>query len=359
MDTAAGSGFLTPNLDVCDDGFGYKGFDYLSELTFINVKNDGVISKGQAVPFVAQINSDCRAWGGAYTLDVSLISPAGQKIAGVTGSETYTYQDKYSSSLLSYCSTETCGRDRINGMIQIPQDAPAGKYTVAVHIGAGKYNSANTNMSYNMSEYLSVPLSASDLPAVQGLSITAVNSGVLTCSLGDSTSQAVQNYGVTGTDWTITEDGNVIDQKLNFPLATDAVTLYPASRGTFASGLFASSPYRVYGYSFRSQKKGSTYSCSVQVHSTFGVGGAATVSQVATVSASDFTAIGDPSPTATPTPTTSPSAVPSDTPTPTASATPLSSKLQTIYCLKSKSLKKITGKSPKCPSGYKLIQLGK
>ena len=69
--------------------------------------------------------------------------------------------------------------------------------------------------------------------------------------------------------------------------------------------------------------------------------------------------------TPTPTPTPTPVITPTPTPTPiaTESATPLATptliapapvaKKTTITCVKGKSVKKVTGKNPKCPKGYK------
>lgn len=64
-------------------------------------------------------------------------------------------------------------------------------------------------------------------------------------------------------------------------------------------------------------------------------------------------------PSATPTPTTLPSAVASSTPSQSASPSPSPSATKSVLknlltCIKGKSIKKVSGVSPKCPSGYKI-----
>ena len=62
-------------------------------------------------------------------------------------------------------------------------------------------------------------------------------------------------------------------------------------------------------------------------------------------------------PTPTPTPTPTPAAVPTPTSTVAAPAVPTSTpkvlKSTTIKCIKGKLTKKVSGKNPKCPGGYK------
>ena len=64
-----------------------------------------------------------------------------------------------------------------------------------------------------------------------------------------------------------------------------------------------------------------------------------------------------PTPTATPTPTPTVTATPTPTPTPTPLATTattaVAQKKVTISCVKGKTVKKISGVSPKCPKGFK------
>ena len=52
-------------------------------------------------------------------------------------------------------------------------------------------------------------------------------------------------------------------------------------------------------------------------------------------------------------PTTTPTVTPTPTPTPTATPTAAPAKKTTITCVKGKTVKKVTGVAPKCPSGFK------
>lgn len=346
LDTAAGSSFLSPNLKMCDDGYGYHGYDYLSHITFKTVQKDGVIGKGQNLPFEAQINQSCLAWNNAYAINVSLISPSGKVYAGSTSTSSFTYSDKYSAPLLSYCSTEICGWARIQGSIQIPADAPGGQYRVNVRI-TSNWPSYSKDLSFDMATTLGMPLSASDMPAINTLAIANGSTSPIVCYFTEFTTSGIATFGITGSDWVISEDGSVIDTYENLPLSTsDQLVFYTLKHGVISVGKNAAAGIRLYSYSVANQKKGSTYTCKVAIHALTGAGMPSDVSAVAPVATNHFDVVTDVQ-------TPSPSPTASATPHPTTA--PTQKKLKTIYCLKGKTLKLVKAATPKCPNGYKAV----
>jgi hypothetical protein len=73
----------------------------------------------------------------------------------------------------------------------------------------------------------------------------------------------------------------------------------------------------------------------------------------------ELKSVAEPTPTPTPSPTPTPIAISTPTSTATPVATPVAvistpqAKSTTIQCVKGKTVKKVTGVNPKCPSGYK------
>jgi hypothetical protein len=350
LDTAAGSSFLSPNLKMCDDGYGYHGYDYLSHITFKTVQKDGVIGKGQNLPFEAQINQSCLAWNNAYAINVSLISPSGKVYAGSTSTSSFTYSDKYSAPLLSYCSTEICGWARIQGSVQLPSDAPGGQYIVSIHI-VSNWPSYSKDLSFNMSTTLGMPLSASDIPTIQTLAIAHGSTGPVVCYFTEFTPAGVASFGITGSDWSISEDGSVIDTYENLPLSnSDKLVFYTLNHGIISVGMNTAAGTRLYSYTVTDQKKDSKYACRVAINTNTGAGTPAEVSALAPVSTKHLDILTDGSESAAPSP------APSATATATPTKSPAKSLLKTIYCLKGRTLKIVKSASPRCPSGYHALK---
>lgn len=333
-------GSLTaPNAQTCDDGYGYKGYDYLSYVSLSNTPNDGQLTRGQDLPFTLRLRQQCISWNGAYDVSVSLVSSTGTTFLSNIESSTFEYDKKYSAPLLSYCSTEICGSGIIKGNIPFPAFAPPGKYSLNVKITSNTAFS-KANLNFAMAASLEVPFNVDQIPTLDRMEFVASSQdSVLTCFVLDYTPEAVSAFSITGTNFVITEDGKEIDSIKNLPLASsDRLVVRKSKHGTFATVFAESANARLYSYVLHNQLKGSTYTCSIGIQSSYGAGKMLTKTEVSTVFTSG-TSVVDSAPKPSPTPTATPKVV-----------------LKTIYCQKGKTTKKVTAAKPKCPVGYKQIK---
>lgn len=337
-------GALTaPNAHTCDDGYGYKGYDYLSYVSLTNTPNDGQLTRGQDLPFTLRLRQQCISWNDAYMVSVSLVSATGKTYSSNTESSTFEYDKKYNAPLLSYCSTEICGSAIIKGNIPFPAFAPPGKYSLQVKIVSNSAFS-KANLNFSMSASLGVDFNVDQIPTLDHMEFVAGSQdAVLTCFVFDYTPEAVSAYSITGTNFVITEDGKEIDSFANLPIATsDRLVVRKSRHGTFATMLHETSNARLYSYVLNNQLKGSTYTCSIGIQSSYGSGKMLTKSVVSTVFTSGLNVVDS-----APKPTATPIATPKVTP---------KVSLKTISCLKGKTTKKVTAAKPKCPVGYKQVK---
>jgi hypothetical protein len=332
-------------LNTCDDGFGYKGIDQLQSLTFYGVTGNGQVTRGANVRFNARLTQNCLAWNGAYRVSVILIDESGNTYASEDPKGSFAYTSKLSAPVLSYCSTRTCGIQDFDGFVSLPSTAPEGIYRVRVRITADSVISP-ANQVLNMIGFLSTYPQARYFPSISGLVADTPADGQVICAFGDFSKSAVDTFAITGTDWEIYEDGNLIDSVTDFPVATsDNLKISQLKHGYIMSGfLNSTSTSRTYSYAVANQKRGSKYECKVAIHTKYGSGPSKSAIAYAPISTSGLQPIPNPSPTATP--TTSPK--PQETVKPVAATA--------TYCKKGKTVKTIKTANAKCPSGYKKVK---
>lgn len=322
------------DLYSCQDSWGYKGTDHLWYVGF-KTQGNGLLVRGQDLPFTAQLSQDCRAWNNAYKISVTLVSETGDSYSSENQQSEFLYKNKLQQPLLTYCSTSTCGSAVIRGTINVPVNAPDGKYKIKVRVSPWGSTTTAENKNYLMRGFLSTYPQARTLPNLAKVTTIEAAEGQISCYITDFVDTAVAAFDITGSNWSLYEDGKLIDSYQSFPIAkSDNPNILRLTHGYLMSNYLESIRTRAYTYSFANQKIGSKYECRVSISTKYGSGLEAKSSAVSKVQTLGIDVIAK---------------APAE----------VTAKISTIYCKKGKTIKAIKSSSPKCPIGFVKVKSAK
>ncbi len=170
------------------------------------------------------------------------------------------------------------------------------------------------------------------------LSIQETEKGI-TCAMAPNPSSLDQS-GVTGTHWRLTQQGNGSSQILDeFDLAigvqSNGDSIVTQQKNGATAAVLTSTGVIDYGYILLSQIKGNFYQCSVAFKVKAGTGRYISVTQESTFSTLNFVKVVEPSPTSS------------------IKSTVKKKSPVSIACVRGKSVKVVKAVNPKCPKGYK------
>jgi hypothetical protein len=345
---------LQPTLDSCDDTFsGIKlstGYDRISYVRIPSVSLSGEMKPNVVHKVEVSIAESCRAWPKSYVASAALTFANGISVPISLIETNLRYREKFSGSIDSYCFTNTCATATLEGSFKLPTTA-SGSATLSLAI---EYNSSSATAiqlkpitdKYNYSGVLFAgantatvsPAPVQEIPKstikdgidqsipLTNLSFVADSDGILSCSVNDFTEDAKNTYSIIGTHWRISSKSNnktVILDEYDWGLGVesngDMIREYTDNGGKISLLIQGTI---VYSYAIKNQSKGMGYECSVAIRTKSGIGRYASSIEFSKVATSNFVALKAKSPT-------------------------------TITCVKGKITKKVTGSSPKCPSGFK------
>ncbi len=128
---------ITENVYECNDrAYGVvisTGNDSLGWIKIKSAKPSGELAVG-LVEFELWLVQQCLAWKDAYSTTLTLVGPDGARHPSTVHSNSFSYRQKLSGSINSYCFLNVCGDTRIQGSFNIPQGAPAGMYRLEFEV---------------------------------------------------------------------------------------------------------------------------------------------------------------------------------------------------------------------------------
>lgn len=363
------------------------GRDYLLETNFVSLGRSGKASAPQTIAVNATVSAECQKYSDAYQLSGQVISPDGTKYPINFGSGTFSegFQDLITTD---YCFLELirmCGFIDYNGSVSIPSSAISGMYAISMTLSPGSRSiSSASAVTENFSSILDV--SGVNLPVVStptptpipttiqnivpnifltNLIFTVQTDGNLVCYTPDFTSQAISEYGITGTHWRITtnigQPDSILDefdmslgvQDAGDPIRTDT------KNGAYIATLIKGNVY--YSYALRNQVKDASYACAVAIKTQNGVTKYATQYATSTANTNNFNIVPaqknaqiSPSPTPSPTKTK-----PNTLPTPLkhgSSGTPKPKAKTPLISTQKAPVPQLTAQSPKLVAKANLNQ---
>lgn len=332
-----GSYKLNPYFNSCNNRFAglvlNTGYEDISYIRIKGLSRDGHLTPGAIYPYEVVIDQPCHAWANAYTVGIQLSGPDGKSTLGTATGNDFKYHEKFTGPLDSYCFTQICGTGYYYGTLAIPLNAIGGDYRLSLTLESNKASEfialSPITASASYSHNLAITPESTGIHAIaSGVVASQSSNGEIVCYVIDFRADAVVDFKITGTHWQVSDStsATVLDEyDWGLGLNSDGSMKreFTSNGAKISNKLTDGTTY--YGYGIRNQVKGHTYSCTVSVTGQDGLGRPTTVSIIAPVSTSNFTAV----------------------------ATPAK---KTIVCVSVKTPKvtrKVTAVTPSCPKGFK------
>lgn len=279
-DTDTGSSYYGQAGDVHTCGLTYygikinDGYDSIDYIEFNSVGRDGILNPGSSVTATVQMDQECRSWQGAYGATLTLEGLVNKPLVAIQASEEFTYRNKFSGRLDSYCFTEICGFTTWEFNIQIPSDFKPDLFTLKANIvpksplfGAISPKMLSYSEVFSLGPRLKNPASAS-----VDHSITETDGRVL-CFTSDVSKEGTTDFGITKFEFEIVSyargSSKTIDQgfwALGMP--PDNFATEKLINGD-AYSLIVNDAVQ-HAYYLSEQIRGATYGCKVRAITALG-----------------------------------------------------------------------------------------